>query len=181
MSTQHPPIDHDAAEEAALPKRATRGVISWMARNSVAANLAMFVIFVGGLLGLSNMKQEVFPEFTPEIVNVTVPYPGASPEEVEQGIVLAVEEAVRGVDDVKRITASANEGVGTVTVELNNGADLDRALNDVKASVDRVTTFPEDAEQPIVSLASRRRDVISVVVAGEQDLASLHALSIAAE
>ncbi|MBL8616010.1 MAG: efflux RND transporter permease subunit [Deltaproteobacteria bacterium] len=176
MSTQHPPIDHDAAEEAALPKRALRGPISWMARNSVAANLVMFVIFVGGLLGLSNMKQEVFPEFTPEIVNVTVPYPGASPEEVEQGIVLAVEEAVRGVDDVKRITASANEGVGTVTVELNNGANLDRALNDVKASVDRISTFPEDAEQPIVSLASRKRDVISVVIAGDQDLAALHAL-----
>ena len=177
MSAEPSPVDHDAAEESALPKRATRGPISWMARNSVAANLAMFVIFVGGILGLSNMKQEVFPEFTPEIVSITVPYPGASPEEVEQGIVLAVEEAVRGVDDVKRITASANEGVGSVTVELNNGADLDRALNDVKASVDRVSTFPEDAEQPIVSLASRKRDVISVIIAGDQDLASLHALA----
>lgn len=169
--------DHDAEEEAALPKSAMSGPISWMARNTVAANLAMFVIFVGGVFGLSRMKQEVFPEFTPEVVSVSVPYPGASPEEVEQGIVLAVEEAVRGVDDLKRVTASANEGMGTISVELQNGADVDRALNDVKAAVDRISTFPEDAEQPIVSLASRKRDVISVVISGDQDLHSLYTLA----
>ena len=110
--SSHPPIDHDAAEEAALPTRATRGTISWMARNSVAANLVMFVIFVGGLLGLSNMKQEVFPEFTPAIVSVSVPYPGASPEEVEQGIVLAVEEAIPRRHGVQPITSNPHAGAG---------------------------------------------------------------------
>jgi multidrug efflux pump subunit AcrB len=163
------------SEETEQESRYT-GPIAWMAKNSVAANLAMLVIFVGGFIGLTRMRQEVFPEFTPEVVAVSVPYPGASPEEVEQGIVLAVEEGVRGLDGVKRITANAGEGMGTVSVELNNGANLDRALNDVKAAVDRITTFPEDAEQPVVSLASRKREVISLILYGDQELTSLHNL-----
>jgi multidrug efflux pump subunit AcrB len=145
-----------------------------MAQNSVAANLLMFVILVMGLLGASRIKQEIFPEFTLDYVTVSVPYPGASPTEVEQGIVLAVEEEVRGLDGVKRVQSAANEGAGVVSVELLLGADHDRVLNDVKAAVDRIVTFPEDAERPTVSLASRKREVISLIFAGDQDRRALH-------
>ena len=89
-----------------------------MTRNSVAANLLMAVLLLGGLFGMMRVKQEVFPEFELDVVTVSVPYPGASPEEVEQGIVLALEEAVLGVDGIKRITSSASEGVGTVSALL---------------------------------------------------------------
>ncbi|MCG8423568.1 MAG: efflux RND transporter permease subunit [Proteobacteria bacterium] len=153
------------------------GPIAWMARNSVAANLLMFLILVGGTLGVLRTKQEVFPEFTLDLVRVTMPYPGASPTDVEQGIILAIEEEVRGLDGVKRVTSEAAEGLGTVVVELLLGADPDKALNDVKAAVDRVQTFPEEAESPTVALGSGRREVITVVIAGDVELRTLHQLA----
>ena len=154
---------------------APRGPIAWMARNSIAANLAMFVLLVGGVLLAAGVKQEVFPEFDLDQVVVRVPYPGASPEEVEQGILRSIETQVEGVDDVKKVTSEALEGVGTVTVELVTGADVGQALQDVKNEVDRIITFPEESEEPVVSLASRKRKVMSVVVHGDVPERSLRA------
>ena len=79
------------------------GAIAWMARNPVAANLIMAFLLIGGLLMGARVKQEVFPETELDMISISVPYPGASPAEVEQGIILAVEEAVRGIDGVKRV------------------------------------------------------------------------------
>ena len=151
-----------------------RGPIAWMAKNSVAANLGMVVVCVAGLFGALTVKQEVFPEFDLDIIRVEVPYPGASPEEVEQGIVLAVEEAVRGLDGVKRVTSSAKEGTGIVSIELLRGANPDTVVTDVKSEVDSIQSFPEEAEEPTVSIASRRSEVISLVIAADQPLATLH-------
>lgn len=148
---------------------AKRGPIAWMAGNSVAANLLMLVFLVGGLIWGGRIKQEVFPEFDLDQVTVTVAYPGASPEEVEQGIVLAIEEAVQGLDGVGEVTASAQEGVGTVTVEMLAGADLQRLGQDIQSEIDRITSFPEEAEKPQVVITTRRRGVISVVLYGDQD------------
>ena len=150
------------------------GPLAWMTLHPVASNLFMFVLLVGGILGVLRTKQEVFPEFDLDMVNVTVPYPGASPAEVEQGIVLAVEEGVRSVDGVKRVTSASAEGNATVTIELLSDADPNEVLADVKNEVDRIQTFPEEAEEPIVSLAKRRNEVISLVLAGDQDLRTLH-------
>lgn len=150
------------------------GALAWMARNSVAANLLMFVVIVGGLLGAIRTKQEVFPEFNLDLVTVTVAYPGAAPAEVEQGIVLAIEERVRGIDGVKRVTSTAREGMGNVSVELLLDAKPDQVLADVKNEVDRIITFPEEAEEPTVSLAKNRRQVISLVISGDQSLRTLH-------
>ena len=154
----------------------SRGPIVWMARNSVAANLAMAVLLVGGLLCGLRIKQEVFPEFDLDMVTVSVPYPGASPAEVEQGIVLAIEEAVRGLDGVEEITASAREGMGSVTIELLLGADAQKVLQDVKQEVDRIMSFPEEAEEPQVVLLTRRRQVLSVVVYGDVEERALREL-----
>jgi len=145
------------------------GAISWMARNPVAANLLMTVLLVGGFIVQRQMKQEVFPEFDMDMVQVSVAYPGASPEEVETGILLAIEESVRGEDGVKRVSSSAFEGRGIVSVELLLGTDQNKALQDIKGSIDRVTTFPRDSERPTVSLLSNRREVISFFVYGEQE------------
>ena len=89
-----------------------RGPIAWMARNSVAANLLMLALMIGGVFFIGKTKQEVFPQFELDLVLISVPYPGASPEEVEQGVVLAIEEAVRGVDGVKELRSTAGEGLG---------------------------------------------------------------------
>ncbi len=144
-----------------------RGPIAWMAKNTVAANLIMVVFILGGIFMAAQVKQEVFPEYELDIVSIQVPYPGASPEEVEQGILLAIEEGVRSLDGIKKVTATATEGMGTVTVELITGTNGNKALQDIKNEVDRITSFPQDAERPIVSLLTNRREVISLVIYGD--------------
>ncbi len=148
--------------------RESRGPIAWMARNSVTANLAMIVLIAGGAIMLFRVKQEVFPEFNLDMIQVTVAYPGASPGEVEQGIIQAVEEEVRGLDGVKRVNSHAFEGLAVARVELLLIADANKLLQDVKNAVDRITSFPEDAERPTVSVASNRREVKSLVIYGDQ-------------
>ena len=154
-----------------------RGPIAWMAGHSVAANLIMLVCLVGGILSLLNIRQEIFPNIALDIVEVKVSYPGASPEEVEKGIILAVEEAIRGLDGIEEVTSVANEGSGTVRAEVMLGADPDEALNEVKQEVDRIRTFPEDAEEPKVKVSSHKRAVLSIVIYGEQEDAILHQLA----
>ena len=141
-----------------------KGPIAWMASNSVAANLGMFVLVLGGLYFAGNVKQEVMPEFQLELVTIAVPYPGASPEEVENGILLAVEEQVRGLEDVKEIFSTATEGSALVRAELQDSANPNKALQDIKNAVDRITSFPDDAERPVVQLVSMRRAVISLIL-----------------
>jgi multidrug efflux pump subunit AcrB len=159
------------------PVETRHGVIAWMVRNPIAAQLLLVIVLVGGLFAASRVKLEVFPEFALDMVLVTVPYPGASPAEVEQGAVLAVEEAIRSVDGVRAVSSVASEGSGTVTAELLLHAHPDKALADIKSAVDRVTSFPKDVERPVVRLATRRREVVSIVLAGDQPLATLHELA----
>jgi len=149
------------------------GAIRWMARNHVAANLLMLVFVVGGLLLGPKVKQEVFPEVNLDWISVTVPYPGAGPEEVEEGILLKIEENLTGVDGIKQIKATASEGMGTVMAEVNAGMDPDKVLQDVKSEVDRITTFPLDAEEPVIAKVLNRSEVISVVVYGDLSERSL--------
>ncbi len=156
--------------------RRQRGPIAWMAQHSVAANLILLFCLVGGYLALHMIQKEVFPDITRDIVTVSVSYPGASPEEVEQGIILAVEEAVRGLDGVYQVESSAAEGNGTVEIEMIEGGDLQKLAQDVQSEVDRITTLPEDAEEPQVSVASRKHDVLSIVVYGKVEDTVLHEL-----
>jgi multidrug efflux pump subunit AcrB len=148
-----------------------------MTQNSVAANLLMVICIVGGLLMLKDIQQEVFPEVTRDTVNVRVSYPGASPEEVEQGVLLALEEAVRGVEGIKEIRGDAAEGGARLSAELLMGHDRDRALNDITAAVGRVTSLPQTAERPVISLSTRRREVITVIVHGDTNTHTLKALA----
>ncbi len=154
-------------DQPILPGKERRGPISWMTRNPVSANIIMLILVFGGILQLFNIKQEFLPNATLDFVTIAVPYPGASPEEVEQAIVLVVEEAVRGLDGVEEVTASANEGAGTVRVEMMAGYDLNRLSQDVQSEVDRITTFPEDTEQPIISISSLQREVLTVIVSAD--------------
>ena len=143
------------------------GAIRWMANHHVAANLLMLVFVVGGLILAPKVKQEVFPEVSLDWISVSVPYPGAGPEEVEEGILLKIEENLTGVDGIKQLKATASEGVGTVLAEVQEGMDPDKVLQDVRSEVDRITTFPLDAEKPVISKLLNRLEVISVVVYGD--------------
>jgi len=150
-------------------KTEKRGPLAWMAGNSVAANLLMIVLLVGGLIWSTQIKQEVFPDFDLDYVNITVSYPGASPEEVEQGIILAVEEAVSGLEGIGEITSSAREGSGSVRAEMIEGYDIQKLARDIQSEVDRITSFPEETEDPRVEIASHNHQVISLVLYGDQD------------
>ena len=144
-----------------------RAVVGWFARNGVAANLLMVFIVVWGLLSLTGLPVEVFPSMETRSVIVTVPYLGAAPEEVEQGVCLRVEEAVQDLEGVDRIRSTAAEGVATVVIELEDDADTREVLDQVKSRVDAIATFPEETEKPIVQEALIRRRVITVAVYGD--------------
>ena len=143
------------------------GAIAWMASNHVTANIMMLVFLIGGLFMTTRIKQEVFPEFSLDLVTITVAYPGASPEEVESGIVLALEEAVRGVSEIKRVQATASEGMALVTVELHAGVDGQKAYQEIDQEIARIVTLPNEAEEPQVRLQSMRRLVRNLVIYGD--------------
>ena len=154
-----------------------RGVTAWFVKNPIAANLIMLLLLIGGLLTTRDVKQEVFPEVGRNMVRVAIAYPGASPEEVEQGTVLAVEEAIRAVDGVEEIRARATEGQAMITADLLRGVNVEQALNDIKSEVDRITTFPQGAERPVITIPSNRTQVINIVIHGEQPLGTLKELA----
>ncbi len=153
---------------------AKTGTIGWMVHNRVTPNLIMILLLIGGLLTYTHrVTKEVFPSFVIDSVTVRVPYPGASPEEIEQGIILVVEEAIRGLDGIKEVVATATEGSGQVVAELIEGVDRQVVFQDIQQEINRVTTFPDDAEEPIISMNVRRRDVLELQVYGntsESDL-----------
>ena len=153
------------------------GILGWMANNSVASNLIMWALVIGGLLFLPRIKQEVFPEFELDMVVVNVAYPGASPTDVEEGVLLSIEEAVREVEGVEDVRSTAEEGAGTVTIELLLGTNKARALSDIKSAVDRIQSFPEDIERPVVSLAQSRKEVVSLVVYGDASEKNIRTLA----
>jgi len=151
-------------------------VIAWFARNHVAANLLAVLIVFSGALTTFHIKEEVFPEFSSDMITVTVEYPGAAPEEVEEGICVRIEEAIQGLDGIKKIVSQASENVGAVRVELLPDAVAREVMDDVKTHVDAIDTFPDEAERPIIQEVLIRKQVINVAVAGEADERTLKRL-----
>ena len=144
-----------------------KGPIAFMASNPIAANLLMVFFLFAGLFAAGDLVQEMLPDASLDLVQVVVPYPGAAPEEVEQAIVRKIEEEIGSVDGVQRIEASAAEGLGSLIVEFKTGTDIGRALNDVKARVDRIPSFPAGAERPEVREVTSRQSVIRLLVHGD--------------
>lgn len=144
-----------------------KGPIAWMVKNPVAANLLMILCLVGGFIGFTQVKQEVFPELTADFVTVRVTYPGGTPEEMEQSVCLVTEEAVRSIEGVDEVTSVAREGSAAVSAELIKGVDRVKVYQDIKSEIDRITTYPEGAERPVVSLSARRREAMTLVIYGD--------------
>jgi len=140
-------------------------MIAWFARNHVAANLLLITILIAGLFSLSNrIPLEVFPSFATDRINVNVSLRGATPEDVEKSISIRIEEAIQDLEGVKEISSRSSEGSSSVSIEVDSGYEPRDMLADIKSRVDEINTFPADAEKPVVSLAVRKRDVISVTV-----------------
>ncbi|MEO9918828.1 MAG: efflux RND transporter permease subunit [Parasphingorhabdus sp.] len=143
------------------------GFVAFMARNGVAANLLMIFLFVAGIASYQTIVQEVFAENSLDRVQVSVAYPGATPDEVEESIVQKIEEAVEAVENVKQIQSNAAENTGSVTIEMELGTDIDRALDDIKAEIDQIQTFPDEAEEPDVREVTSRQSVVRVAIFGD--------------
>ncbi|MDG1460400.1 MAG: efflux RND transporter permease subunit [Luminiphilus sp.] len=154
-----------------------KGLISWFVRNPIAANLLMFSLVVGGLLGLIDVRKEEFPNIDVPTITVSVPYLGAAPSEVETGVCIRIEEAVQGIEGIEKIKTQAAENRCVVALELTNASYQDRALDDVKAQVNAISTFPVNTERPVVALVSLRSVVMYIAVSGETDERSLKNLT----
>jgi len=154
-----------------------KNIIRWFIANTVAANLLMVFILIAGFFTLSRLRMEVFPDIAIPIINVSVIYPGASPEDIEESICVKVEEQVQGVNGLKRITSSSNEGYGSINIEVENGYDIDEVKDEVKSQIDAITSFPDGAEKPTIRSFEGQPEVITIAVHGEVDEVSL--LSIA--
>lgn len=151
--------------------------ISWFVKNPVAANLMMVFLIVCGLLGGLLVNQEEFPNIDVRAVNITVPYLGAAPEEVEKAVCVRVEEAIDGLEGIKKIQSSATEGLCSVFAELVQDADDTVALNEIKSRVDGIISFPVETERPIVSKVSLTRRVVQIALFGNTDERTLKELA----
>ncbi len=143
--------------------------IRWFANNPVAANLLMVLLLMGGAFGAITTNQEEFPSFDIKLINVTVPYLGAAPVEVERSVCIRVEESIEGLEGIDKIHSTATEGMCNVTVELLQDADEVAVLNEVKSRVDAINSFPEEIEKPIVSKVAMTRRVVQIAVSGKAD------------
>ncbi|MCB1096222.1 MAG: efflux RND transporter permease subunit [Verrucomicrobiae bacterium] len=154
--------------------QARQGALAWFAMNPVAANLLMAAIVVIGLAVASKIRQEVYPMFAVDEVNIKVSYRGASPDEVERSILLPIESEIRGMGIIHKISAVASEGNASVRVELVPGTDRNRGLQEITAAVQRISVFPDETEPPVISLGNgRRREVMRIAIYGDLSIRGL--------
>ena len=156
--------DSDSNSDAEAKRR---GPIGWMTHNSIAANLLMMLLLGGGIWTAITMQKEVFPNFLLDTVEISVMYPGAAPEEVEQGILQPIEQALRDVNGIHEIISYAREGRARVEATLVAGEPRIKVFQDIDQAVNRIRTFPDQIEQPEVRLDSRQREVMRIDLYGD--------------
>ena len=142
------------------------GFVGFFATHQVAGNLLMLLMIVFGLFGLSNLNRQVLPDFKLEVINVTVAWPGASPQDVEENIIEAIEPEVRFITDVDTVKSTAFEGRAELSITFKEGANMSIALTDVQAAISRITTFPSDIESPIVNQLINADEVCRLEISG---------------
>ena len=154
-----------------------KNIVAFFVRYTVWANVLMFSVFVFGMLSLMNMKYSFFPETESRNIAIQVVYPGASPEEVEEGVVLKIEEAVDGLEGIERVTSTSRENIGSVNIEVLKGYDIDEVLTDVKNAVDRISSFPLNSEKPIIFEQDAFSRAVEIIVYGDADLFNMKTMA----
>ena len=153
-----------------------RAIIGWFGQNPVAANLLMFLMIIAGLATLPTVQQKTFPDIDVDIIQIGVPYLGAAPEEVEEGVCVRIEEEIQGIEGIEKITSSAAEGACGVSAELISGYPTDRALSEIKNAVDAIATFPDETEKPVINQIIVTRNAIKVALSGDAPEETLKAV-----
>ena len=143
-----------------------RAIISFFIRFHVAVNVVIGAFVVFGLLGLFGLKSSFFPLIESKIITINITYPGASPQEIEEGVVLKIEDNLKGLSGVDRVTSQSRENSGTITVEIEKGENIDFMLLEVKNAVDRVPSYPTGMEPLVVAKREEVRQTISFAVSG---------------
>ena len=147
-----------------------KGIIAWFARNSVAANLLMAALLIGGLFSAVLINKEIFPTFELNLININVAYPGAAPQEIEEGINIKIEEAIQDISGIKKVTSVASDSVGSVTIEVEDGYEVQQVLDEAKLRIDAIATFPDNIEKPNIYQIKPENNVIWVSVYGDMTL-----------
>jgi multidrug efflux pump subunit AcrB len=142
-------------------------VMAAFARNTVFANIVLVMIFMAGGIAVMSMIRETFPEFSLDIITISVPFPGADPEEVEEGISQKIEEAIEGLEGVKQYTTQSSENVGTAIIEVKENYDIDDVLDRVRTNVNTISTFPVDAEKPVITELILKDPVMLLYLSGD--------------
>ena len=150
-------------------------MIRYFLRHPTAANLLMMALLLAGLLALPGIKRETFPEFSPLYISGSVAYPGSTPEEVEESLCLRMEDAIDGLNNIAEISCQAVEGSASLTLKLNDGADMGRMLIDVQTRINAISDFPTRAETPVVSEAEWNEPVVDVAITANTSLSHLKA------
>ena len=155
------------------------GIISWFARNPVAANLLMVMIIAVGGIAFLTMTKEAQPRIPPRGINVTIPFPGAAPEEVEQAILIKLEAALKDVDGIESFDTYANEGSGSASIDVDTGSgyDIEEVMKDVEQAVAGMNRLPAEAEKPRVTANRWQQSVLRVQISGDLDERSMKALA----
>ena len=154
-----------------------KGIIAWFARNPVAANLLMLVIMAIGLGSAFSIQRAIFPAMEFEIIFINIPYPGAAPEEVELGVVMKVEEAINDLEGIERVESDAYESLGRIMIEPQDGVSIAKLYNDVQNRIDGISTFPEEAEEPIIIQPDLLFAALTIQVSGALDERSMKAMA----
>ena len=142
-------------------------LINWFARNSVAANLLMVILLVGGFYTVLTIKKEIQPRIDTNYITVSVPFLGATPLDVEEGVVIKIEEAIQDIEGIKEIVSTARRGNGTVQVEVHADYEVSDIMDQVKNRVDAISTFPDNTEKPVISRTQFQQQVVIVSVYGD--------------
>ena len=153
------------------------GPIAYMAGNSVAANLLMWAIIAAGLVSLTGLERESWPTVPFYHIEVSMAYPGATPEELEESIVVKIEDQVSGLDDVKAVKSVAAPGMASVRIQMDSGTDMGRALDDIESAVNRIQSFPAGAERPQFREMTNRQSMMRLIVYGDVSERSLKELA----
>ncbi len=149
-------------------------IITWFARNPVAANLLMGVLLVGGLVTALTIKKEVLPKNEINIVTISVPYLGAGPQEVEQGVCLKIEESIQDLEGIEELRCTATEGLGTVNAVIDLAYDVAALQDEIKLRVDGIATFPAETEKPVISRLQFEQPIMWLSVYGDVDERTLY-------
>jgi len=154
-----------------------KGVIGFFVHHRVAGNLVMLVMLLGGALGLMRMNIQFFPTFALDVVSVRVVWSGASAEDVERGITDPLEQRLRSVDGLKKMTSTSAQGVASISLEFHEGTDPIQAVDDVRQQVDEFNNLPADAEEPQVTRVERYEPVARLLLYGDVERSELRHLA----